>query len=152
MLVPYLLKASAIGQGGIASLGPYFDFLTQQEQTVASIVRAILKQLLGRGGTPEYLREAFQEGKRKLGVKELRILDLMGILRNTIASAPQVLICINALDECLPNHLPDYLASLGNILRESPGTRVFLTGGPFLRKIFKVISPWRLWRVLMWMA
>jgi len=91
---------------------------------------AIMKQVVGGGGIPEYLREAFQEGKRKFGGRGLRLPDLVGLLRIAIASLPQVFICIDALDECLPKCLPELLESLRNIVRESPSTRIFLTGRP----------------------
>ena len=42
----------------------YCDFLAQQEQTIANMMGAILKQLVSRGSIPTYLREAFQEGQR----------------------------------------------------------------------------------------
>jgi len=91
---------------------------------------AIMKQLVGGGVIPEYLREAFQEEKRKFGGRGLRLPDLVGLLRIAIASLPQVFICIDALDECLPKYLPELLESLRNLVRESPNTRIFLTGRP----------------------
>ena len=51
------------------------------------------------------------------------------MLKIAIASLPQVVICIDALDECLPKYLPELLRSLKDIVRESPGTRIFLYGG-----------------------
>jgi len=50
------------------------------------------------------------------------------MLKTVIASLPQVFICLDALDECLPKRVPEVLESLRDILRESPGTRIFLTG------------------------
>ena len=44
-----------------AVAGLYCDFLTQQEQTVTGIMGAILKQIVGKGGIPDYLREVFQK-------------------------------------------------------------------------------------------
>jgi len=44
-----------------------------------------------------------------------------------------VFICIDALDECLPKHLPELLGSLRDIVRESPTTRIFLTGRPYVK-------------------
>ena len=108
----------------------YCDFFAHQEQTIASMMGAILKQLVGRGGIPIYLREAFQEGKKEIGGRGLRLTDLMRMLRAAIASLPQVFICIDALDECLPKHLPKLLESLRDIVQESPTTRIFLTGRP----------------------
>lgn len=37
-----------------------------------------------------------------------------------------IFICIDALDEILPKHLPALLKSLRDIVRESPKTRIFL--------------------------
>ena len=55
------------GKEDIAVVGLYFDFLTQQEQTATNILGVILKQLVGRGGIPDYLREVFQ--KKAKGVR-----------------------------------------------------------------------------------
>ena len=109
----------------------YCDFLAQQEQTLTSMMGAILKQLvIGRGEIPIYLREAFQEGQKEIGGRGLLLADLMRMLRMVIGSLTQVFICIDALDECLPKHLPKLLESLRDIVRESPTTRIFLTGRP----------------------
>ena len=52
------------------------------------------------------------------------------MLRQAVATLPQVFICIDALDECLPKHLLELLRSLKDILEESPRTRIFVTGRP----------------------
>jgi len=83
-----------------------------------------------QGSIPNYLREAFQEAKAEFGGRGPRLADVMGLLRIAIASLPQVFICIDALDECLPKCLPELLESLRNLVRESPNTRIFLTGRP----------------------
>ena len=93
------------------------------------MIGAILKQLV-KGDIPESIREAFQEGKKEIGGRGLRLANLVRMLKIAIASPPQVFICIDALDECLPKHLPDLLKSLKDIVRESPTTRIFLTGRP----------------------
>jgi len=110
----------------------YCDFLNQQDQTITTMMGAILKQLVGGDGIPIYLREAFQKGQRVIGGRGLLLADLMPMLRTAIASLPQVFICIDALDECLPKNLPEFLESLRNIVRESPTTRIFLTGRPHI--------------------
>ena len=102
----------------------YCDYLAQQEQTVINIMGANLKQLIGKGEIPKDIREAFQEGRRPL------LPDLVRILRVVIASLPRVFICIDALDEFLPKDLPELLQSLRDIVRDSPRTRIFLTGRP----------------------
>ena len=94
---------------------------------------AILRQLVGREDMPKDIRGAFQEAK-KVGGRRPLLADLMRMLKTAIASLPQVFVCIDALDECLPKHLPELLKSLRDIVRESPGTRVFLTGRPHIRE------------------
>ena len=101
----------------------YCDYNAQQEQTVGNMMGAILKRLVGRE-IPEDIQKAFQEGRRPL------LADLIRMLRIAIASLPQVFICIDALDECLSKNLLEVLESLRDIFRESPSTRIFLTGRP----------------------
>ena len=114
----------------IVIAGLYCDFLSQKEQTITNIMGAVLKQLVARGGIPDYVREAFEDGKTELGGRRLRLADQMRMLRTTIASLPQVFICVDALDEFLPKCLAELLESLRDIIRDSPGTRIFLTGRP----------------------
>ena len=111
----------------------YCDFLAHQEQTTTNMIGAILKQLVGRGDIPSHLREEFREGKREVGGRTLLLPDLMHMLKITIASLPQVHICIDALDEFLPKNLPELLRSLRDIVRESPTTRIFITGRPHVK-------------------
>ena len=119
--------------GDIVVAGLYCDFLAQQEQTVTNMIGAILKQLVDREEIMKGVCEAFQKRKQGFGGRRLLLADLMGMLRTTIALLPQVFICIDALDECLPKHLPELLESLRDIARESPKTRIFLTGRPYVR-------------------
>ena len=91
---------------------------------------AILKQLVGRGDIPEFVREAFEAGKSNFGGRGPELPDLMRMLKVIIASLPQVFIRLDALDECLPKHLPELLGLLRDMVRESPKLRIFLTGRP----------------------
>jgi len=120
------------GDEDIAVTGLYCDFLAQQEQTSTNMIGAILKQLVGRGGIPKEVREAFQKAKKEFGGRGLLLAEMMGMLRIALASMSQVFICIDALDECLPKHLPELLESLRDIVQESPRTRIFLTGRPHI--------------------
>ena len=105
----------------------YSDYNAQQDQTVINMMGAILKRLVGRE-IPSDIRTGFQEGRRPL------LGDLVRMLRIAIASLHQVYICVDALDECLPKDLPELLGSLRDIVRESPGVRIFLTGRPHVNE------------------
>ena len=94
---------------------------------------AILKQLLERDGIPDSLREVFRAGKRGFGGRAVQLPDLVEILKMTIASLPDVFICIDGLDECLQKNRRELLESLRDIMRASPTTRVFLSGRPHIR-------------------
>jgi len=120
------------GEEDIAVAALYYDFLAQQEQTITDVMGSILRQLVGRD-IPKYIREAFQRAKGANG-RGPRLADLKAMLRTTIASLRQVFICIDALDECLPKHQPELLEWLRDITRESPLTRIFLTGRPHVKE------------------
>ena len=89
---------------------------------------AMLKQLIGREGIPEHMREAFKKAKKRFGGQSLLLPDMVDILKKTISSLPRVFICIDALDESLPKHQRELLGSLREIIHVSSNTRVFLTG------------------------
>ena len=118
----------------IAVAGFYCDFHSQQEQTVTNIMGAILKQLVRRGGITNDLRDAFEKSRKEFGGRGLRLADLTEMLKITIDSLPRVFICLDALDECLPKHLPELLRSLRDIVRECPKTRLFFTGRSHVRE------------------
>ena len=94
---------------------------------------AILKQLLERGGITELLRQAFRKEKSGFGGRAVQLLDVMEILKATVASLPEVFICIDGLDECLPNNRRELLESLQEIVKASPTIRVFLSGRPHIQ-------------------
>jgi len=108
----------------------YCDFRDQQKQTTTNIIGAILKQLLVRGEVLEDVQSAFQKAKTEVGGRGLRLPDVVRMLKQAIAALPQVFICIDALDECIPKHLLELLGSLKDILQESRRTRIFFTGRP----------------------
>jgi len=97
----------------------------------------ILKQLFERDGIPESLRQVFRSEKRGFGGRAAQPPELVGIVKKTIASLPEVFICIDGLDECLPKNRRELLQSLQDIVRASPTTRVFLSGRPHIRDEIK---------------
>ena len=113
----------------------YYDYLAQRELTLTNIMGAILKRLVGER-IPRDIREAFQEAK-KVGGRRPLLPDLMRMLKIAIASLPPIFICIDALDECRPQDLSQLLELLGDIVRESPTTRIFLTGRPHVNEVIR---------------
>ena len=53
----------------------------------------------------------------------------------TASSKKPTFICIDALDECTEGHRVKLLDSLNQILQKSPGTRIFVTGRPYIRPV-----------------
>ena len=117
----------------IVVAGLYCDYLAQEEQSTANMLGAILNQLLERDGIPEHVRLAFRKEKGGFGGRAVRLSDLVEILKRTIASLPEVFICIDGLDECLPNNRRVLLESLQVIVQSSPTARVFVSGRPHIR-------------------
>ncbi|CUS12342.1 unnamed protein product [Tuber aestivum] len=56
------------------------------------------------------------------------------MLKIAISSVPQVSVCLDALDECLPKHLPQLLECLRDIALGCPRTRIFFTGRPHVKE------------------
>ena len=117
----------------IAVAGLYCDYLAHEQQSATNMLGAIFKQLLERDGIPEPLRQVFRKEKRGFGGRAVQLLDLVKMLKTTIASLPEVFICIDGLDECLPKNRRELLESLQDIARASPTTRIFLSGRPHIR-------------------
>ena len=111
----------------------YCDFLAHQEQSATAMLGAILKQLVNNRGIPENVRQTF----RKFSDRGLRLPDIVGMLKTTIALLPLAYICIDALDESTPKSRQELLGSLRDIIRESPSTRVLFTGRPHVEEEVK---------------
>ena len=111
----------------------YFDFAAQQEQSSASMLRSLLKQLVaGLKEIPGEMVEAYEDQKNSIGGRRPRLPNIVKMLQTT-SSTKHTFICIDALDECVPGHRIKLLDSLNKILQESPATRIFVTGRPHIR-------------------
>jgi len=106
----------------------YFDFAAQKEQSPASMLGAVLKQVVsGLEGVPEEIARAYENQKRSVGGRGLLLTDIVKMLENT-TSTMRTFICIDALDECMADYRVKILDSLNQVLRGSPGTRMLVTG------------------------
>ena len=110
----------------------YFDFAAQKEQSPANTMGALLKQVVGGlEEIPVEISQAYQDQKKAIGRRVPQLPDIVKMLHTT-TSKECTFICIDALDECVPGHRAKLLASLSQILQESPGTRIFVTGRPHI--------------------
>jgi len=108
----------------------YFDFAAQKEQSPTSMMGALLKQVVsGLEEIPKEIAQAYEDHQKVIDGRGLKLADIVKMLQ-TAASEKPTFICIDALDECVAGYRVKVLDSLNQILRRSPGTRVFVTGRP----------------------
>ena len=111
----------------------YLDFAARQEQSSTSMLGALLKQLvIGLGEVPGEMVQAYEEQKNFIGGRRPQHSDIVEMLQ-TASSKKRTFMCIDALDECVPEHRVKLLNSLNKILQKSPGTRIFVTGRPHIQ-------------------
>ena len=111
----------------------YFDFAARNEQSPANMLGSLLRQLVsGECEIPEVIYRDFQKEKRVIGGRRLQVSGILKMFQR-IAATKRIFICVDALDECVPEYRLVVLESLGQILRGSPNTRIFMTGRPQVR-------------------
>ena len=120
-------------QAAVACL--YCDFNAHKEQSIAHTLGEILKQVVsGWEHVPPDIEAAFQKSKNNLGGRELGLAEILKLLISTLRTLERIYICIDALDEFPQDHRRELFKSLGQITRESLGTRLFATGRPHIRE------------------
>ena len=111
----------------------YFDFAARNEQSPVNMLGSLLRQLIsGLEKIPKVVVEGFRKEKRVIGGRGLQVSGILNMFQN-ITATKRTFICVDALDECVPEHLTVVLESLGQILHGSPNTRLFMTGRPHVR-------------------
>ena len=97
------------------------------------MLSSLLRQLVsGQTQLPEAIVEDFQKEKSVIGGRGLQVSGILKLFQTITATRP-TFICVDALDECVPEHRMVVLESLGQILRGSPNTQLFMTGRPHVR-------------------
>ena len=95
---------------------------------------AILKQVVSSlEHIPREIVAAFQRSKKLLDGRELESAEIRSLLISTLCTLRRSYICIDALDEFPMEYRPELFQSLARVTRESPGTRLFVTGRPHIR-------------------
>ena len=111
----------------------YLDFAARKEQSVASILGSLLRQVVGgMEKVPEEITRAFEKQKMAIGGRGPQLTDIVKML-GTITSTLRTFVCIDALDECDFKNRVDLLNSLQQILGTSLLTRIFIIARPHVR-------------------
>ena len=111
----------------------YFDFAARNKQSPVNVLGSLLRQLVsGLDGIPEEVVRSFRNQKKVIGGRGLQVSGIIKMFQ-TITATKRTFICVDALDECVPEHRIVILESLGQITRESIDTRIFVTGRSQIR-------------------
>jgi len=96
-------------------------------------IGSLLRQLVsGREEIPEMITRDFRKDKMSIGGRGLQVSGISKMFQR-IAAAKRTFICVDALDDCVPEHRMIVLESFSQILRGSPNARIFMTGRPHVR-------------------
>jgi len=120
----------------------YVDFAAREEQSPTNMLGSLLKQIVGGlERIPEEIRQTFQDHKKVIGGRGLRVAEIVKMLQ-TVTSLRQTFMCVDALDECVERNQPEVLDSLRQILEKSSNTRIFLTARRHIRgEIERYLGP-----------
>jgi len=106
----------------------YYDFASREFHTPTNMLGSLVKQLLiGLGEIPGEIVQKFRSQKKAIGGRKLQLPDLVKMFA-TVSASQRTFICVDAFDECLPEHELEVLHALEQILERSSKVRVFMTG------------------------
>jgi len=112
----------------------YYDFASREAQSPINMLGSLLKQVLsGLDEIPVDILQKFRSQKKVIGGRRLQLPDVVKMFA-TVQTPQRTFVCVDALDECVPEHQLEVLDALGQILQVSPKTRVFITGRSHIRR------------------
>jgi len=121
------------GEEDTAVMCFYYDFAARNEQSPVNMLGSLLRQLVsGLEKIPEVVVQGFRNEKKVIGGRGLQVPEILKMFQ-AIAATKRTFICVDALDECVPENRREVLVSLGQILQGSPNTRIFITGRSHVR-------------------
>jgi len=130
LVIDTLCDEPGEAEGDIAVACLYFDSTAQKEQSAASVLGVLLKQVVGSlEQIPKEITDAFQRHKKFIGGRKLQLSEIVKLL-GSFSSTQCTYFCLDAVDECAAPDRAKILLSLKEIIKMSPTTRVFLTGRP----------------------
>jgi len=113
----------------------YYDFASREAQSATNMLGSLLKQLLsGLEAISVEIVQRFRGQKKAIGGRRIQLADIVKMCA-AVTSLQRTFICVDALDECVPRHRLEVLGALGQILRGSPNTRIFMTGRSHIRGV-----------------
>jgi len=131
LVIDKLCDETVEGDTAIACF--YFDFAARNEQSPVNMLGSLLRQLVsGLDRIPEPVVRCFRKEKKVIGGRGLQVSGILKMFQ-TITATKRTFICVDALDECVPENRRVILESLGLIVQGSLDTRIFLTGRSHIR-------------------
>ena len=131
LIIDKLCNEAVEGDPAVACF--YFDFAARSEQSPVNMLGSLLRQFVsGEKEIPEAITKDFRKEKMSIGGRGLQVSGILKLFQ-TIAATRHTFICVDALDECVPEHRVVVLQSLGQILQGCANTRIFMTGRPHVR-------------------
>jgi len=117
----------------IAVIFLYCDYQTQKDQSAVNMIGSLVRQVsLRTQRIPSEIKSAFDESKQE-GGDGLQLPDMVKLFVQVIGSIEVVYLCVDAVDEVLPQHRLEFLRALRKIIQDAPNVRLFLTGRPYVR-------------------
>ena len=120
-----------MGEEGMSVVYLYCNFQTQQSQVTEHMLGSLLRQAVG--GLDVIPAEIDRKAKQSFSGRGLSVPEILGLLKTALKSHRRTFICIDALDECGAEQLPELLRSLYSIITGSPNVRLFVTGRPHIQ-------------------
>ena len=114
----------------------YCDHRVQKGQSAVNIIGCLLRQfVLGAAVIPDGVHSLFEDSESRKGCRKgLQLPEMVKLFIKTIIPIERAYICIDAVDDLLPQNRSEFLDALRQIIREVPNTRLFLTGRPHIRE------------------
>ena len=99
-----------------------------------NLIGSLVRQAALREPTiPSEIKRAFDKSKRE-GGDGLQLPDMVKLFVMVVRSIDLVYLCVDAVDEVLPQHRPEFFRTLRQIIQDAANVRLFLTGRPYIGK------------------
>jgi hypothetical protein len=119
------LQGESYGEPRVAAISIYSDHTDRDKQTGLAMIGAVIKQLVRWAQTvPTTILDLFRRrDKEQRSMDEEDARKIFGLV---IDQFDTIYICVDALDECVPESRAQFLRFLKAV--DSPSIRLFLTG------------------------